>query len=150
MRTSPRRARWACPARRRSSSTARCSKGRSRSNISAPRSMPRWPGSADAMAFVKLAETADIPEKHGTCVEHDGRAIAIFNAGGGRFHACSALCPHEDGPLADGWIEGAAVVCPWHGFDFDLATGECRVADDLSITVFPARVVNGAVEVDVP
>src|SRR5439155_411196 len=67
-----------------------------------------------------------------------------------RFEAVSALCPHEAGPLADGWIEGDAVVCPWHGFDFDLATGQCRVAEDLSIGVFATRVVNGMVEVDVP
>ena len=36
------------------------------------------------------------------------------------------------------------------GFDFDLATGQCRVAEDLSIGVFATRVVNGMVEVDVP
>ena len=101
------------------------------------------------MSFVPVARSADIPAGRGCLVEAGSCAVAVFNGGDGRFYAVSALCPHEDGPLADGWIERDAVVCPWHGFDFDLATGACRVADDLSITVFPARVVNGAVEVDV-
>jgi nitrite reductase/ring-hydroxylating ferredoxin subunit len=42
------------------------------------------------------------------------------------------------------------VVCPWHGFDFDLASGQCRVDEGLSITVYPVRVVGGDVEVDLP
>src|SRR5213593_2446084 len=102
------------------------------------------------MAFVKVAETNDIAAGYGLLVERDGRTLAVFNAGGGRFAACGAVCPHEDGPLADGWIEGDAVVCPWHGFDFDLATGRCRVDEDLAIAVYPVRVAGDAVEVDLP
>ncbi len=89
------------------------------------------------MAFMRVVRGADVPAGRGCLVEAGPLAV-------------SALCPHEDGPLADGWIEGDAVVCPWHGFDFDLATGQCRVAEDLSIGVFATRVVNGMVEVDVP
>ena len=102
------------------------------------------------MAFVPVARGADIPAGRGLLVEARSCPLAVFNGGGGRFYAVSALCPHEDGPLADGWIEGDAVVCPWHGFDFDLTTGQCRVAEDLSIGVFSTRVVHGMVEVDVP
>jgi len=99
---------------------------------------------------MRVARGADIPAGRGCLVEAGPLTLAVFNGGSGRFYAVSALCPHEEGPLADGWIEGDAVVCPWHGFDFDLATGQCRVAEDLSIGVFATRVVNGMVEVDVP
>ena len=102
------------------------------------------------MAYVPVVRGADIPAGRGCLVEAGAYTLAVFNRGDGRFHAVSALCPHEDGPLADGWLEADAVVCPWHGFDFDLETGQCRVADDLSIGVYPTRVVNGTVEVDVP
>jgi len=102
------------------------------------------------MTFVRVARGAEIPAGRGRLVEAGSCTLAVFNGGDGCFYAVSALCPHEDGPLADGWLEGGAVVCPWHGFDFDLTTGLCRVADDLSISVFPTRVVNGMVEVDVP
>jgi nitrite reductase (NADH) small subunit len=102
------------------------------------------------MTFMPVARPHEIEVGHGTFVERDGIAFAVFNGGGGRFYACSAICPHEDGPLAEGWLEGGTVVCPWHGFDFDLATGVCRVDADLSVGVYATRVQNGMVEVDVP
>jgi nitrite reductase/ring-hydroxylating ferredoxin subunit len=100
------------------------------------------------MAFVAVARTGDVPDGQGRFVEVDGRPVAVFNAGGGRFHACGAICPHEDGPLSEGWVEGGAAVCPWHGFDFDLATGRCRVDPDLAVPVYGVRVVGDRVEVD--
>lgn len=100
------------------------------------------------MSFVRVAATSEIPVGRGLLVERDGVSIAVFNVGGGRFHATTPICPHEGGPLADGWVEGDAVVCPWHGFDFDLATGRCRTDDELALLVYPVRVSGGAVEVD--
>ena len=102
------------------------------------------------MAFVRVAGTDDIPVGQGALLDVNGVNLAVFNAGGGRFHATSPVCPHEDGPLAEGWIEGDAVVCPWHGFDFDLKTGRCLVDDHLAITVYPVRVTGSSVEVDLP
>lgn len=102
------------------------------------------------MPFVKVLGTEDLPVGQGTLVESQGTAVAVFNAGGGRFYACGAICPHEDGPLAEGWLEGDAVVCPWHGFDFELGTGRCQVDERLTIPVYPTRVADGAVEVDLP
>ena len=102
------------------------------------------------MAFVKVAVAAEIPEGQGVLVEAEGGVpVAVYNAGGGCFHAMSPLCPHEDGPLAEGWLEGGAVVCPWHGFDFDLANGRCRVDEGLAIAIYGVRVRDGAVEVDI-
>ena len=100
------------------------------------------------MAYTRVASVTEVPVGHGLLVEADGVTLALFNAGGGRFHATSPLCPHEDGPLAEGWLEGDAVVCPWHGFDFELATGRCKVDDSLRIAVYQVRVVGDAVEVD--
>jgi nitrite reductase (NADH) small subunit len=102
------------------------------------------------MAFVKVATVADIPVGQGTLVDVNGVTVAVFNGGGGRFHATSPVCPHEDGPLAEGWLEGDVVVCPWHGFDFELNTGRCRVDEGLSIAVYPVRVTGDSVEVDLP
>ena len=102
------------------------------------------------MAFVPVAKAADIPVGKAAHVEAGSLALAVFNLGAGRFRAVTALCPHEDGPLAEGWVEGGGVVCPWHGYDFELATGRCNVDDNLSIGVFATRVVDGSVEVEIP
>jgi nitrite reductase/ring-hydroxylating ferredoxin subunit len=102
------------------------------------------------MAFVPVARVDEIPLGRSTLAEHGGLAVAVFNAGGGRFYATGPTCPHEDGPLSEGWLEGDAVVCPWHGFDFDVTTGRCRVDDDLAVPVYATRVAGGIVEVDLP
>ena len=57
------------------------------------------------MAFVGVVRIDEIPVGHGVLVERDGLPLAVFNAGGGRFHATGPTCPHEDGPLSEGWIE---------------------------------------------
>jgi nitrite reductase (NADH) small subunit len=100
--------------------------------------------------FEKVASLADIPAGQGRFVEVRGTPLAIFNGGGGRVYACGAVCPHEDGPLAEGWLEGDVAVCPWHGFDFELATGRCRVDPELSVPVFATRLRGDDIEVDLP
>jgi nitrite reductase (NADH) small subunit len=102
------------------------------------------------MAFVPVARADEIAVGHGALIERDGLPVAVFNAGGGRFYATGPTCPHEDGPLSEGWLEGGAVVCPWHGFDFDPTTGRCNVDHDLSVPVYAVRVSEGVVEVDLP
>jgi nitrite reductase (NADH) small subunit len=54
----------------------------------------------------------------------EGRALAIYRCRNGEVFATSAECPHRGGPLADGLVGGHSVVCPLHGFVFDLRTGE--------------------------
>ena len=54
----------------------------------------------------------------------DGKEIAVFRCRSGNVFATSAECPHRGGPLADGLVGGDKVICPMHGFAFDLRTGE--------------------------
>jgi nitrite reductase (NADH) small subunit len=98
---------------------------------------------------VRVAQVGDIPVGRGKTVEVDGRCLAVFNAGHGRYHAVSGTCPHEGGPLGDGVLLGARVVCPWHGFDFEVDTGGCSAAPDLSVDVYPVHVDGIDLVVDV-
>ena len=100
---------------------------------------------ASAAACISLRELGEDAAQYVKLIR-----IHFHTAGNGRFYACSPVCPHEDGPLAEGWLEGDSVVCPWHGFDFDLQTGRCRINDYLAIPVYPVRVRADAVEVDLP
>lgn len=54
----------------------------------------------------------------------DGREIAVFRARSGELFATQARCPHKGGPLADGLMGAGKVVCPFHGYAFDLTSGE--------------------------
>jgi nitrite reductase/ring-hydroxylating ferredoxin subunit len=102
------------------------------------------------MPYVKVAEVDEIAAGQAALIERAGATVVVYNAGNGRFYATSPTCPHEDGPLAEGWLEGDAVICPWHGYDFELATGACRVAPGLKISVYPVRVNGTTVEIDLP
>ena len=86
----------------------------------------------------------------GKTVETDGIELAVFNAGNGRYYASSPSCPHEGGPLGDGALDRGAIICPWHGFDFDLQTGTGRVDPDLSVAVYPVRVEGTDLLVELP
>jgi len=103
--------------------------------------MPRW---------VRVAAIGEIPAGRAKTVEIDGTPIAIFHAKDGALHALDGTCPHEDGPLGHGVIVRDVVVCPWHGFNFDLRTGACRVAPDLAVRVYPTRIDGGDVQVELP
>lgn len=52
-----------------------------------------------------------------------GRQLAIFLTDG-QVVAVDNQCPHQDVPLDEGLVEGGCVSCPWHGWRFDLTTGE--------------------------
>ena len=52
----------------------------------------------------------------------DGRSIAMTRCGG-RLGALENRCPHQGGPLGEGSIEHGLLRCPWHGYDYDPATG---------------------------
>ena len=73
--------------------------------------------------FVKAASVSEIAP--GTCrlVVLKGKEIALFNVDG-EFFALDNACTHEEGPLAEGEVEGHEVTCPWHGAKFDIRTGE--------------------------
>ena len=48
--------------------------------------------------------------------------VAIFNVEGG-FCATQAKCPHRQGPLSEGTLDGSTVTCPLHGAQFNVWTG---------------------------
>ena len=63
----------------------------------------------------------------------------------------SSRCRHQLADLSKGTLDkDGCLVCPWHGFDFDLDTGRCNVDEGLAIPVYPARVTGDVVEVDLP
>ncbi len=57
----------------------------------------------------------------------------------GQFCALDNQCPHRGGPLSEGMIEAGKVVCPWHAWAFDPATGETAESHE-KVTVYPISV----------
>jgi len=59
--------------------------------------------------------TIDLPE---------GRELALYNVSG-EFYATENFCPHKGAPLAEGILCEHVIECDWHGWQFDVRTGEC-------------------------
>ena len=76
--------------------------------------------------FVKVAQKQEIPEGEGRTFDVEGKQVAVFNSDG-KFCAISEHCPHRGGPLGEGYLENTTVICPWHGWQFDVTTGESPV-----------------------
>ncbi len=73
--------------------------------------------------YRKVATRSELPPGGKKLVDLDGRAIAVFNVGGG-FFAIDDVCTHDGGPLAEGELIGAEIRCPRHGARFDVTTGK--------------------------
>lgn len=80
--------------------------------------------------FVKVAKKSDIPKDSGLCVSAGGIEIGLFIAEGKVF-AMDQVCPHAGGPLAEGGLHGDKIMCPWHGWEFDIKTGLCDFNDSI-------------------
>ncbi len=99
--------------------------------------------------YVKVAKTGDLEEGQGSCVEVEGKPIALFNVGG-TIYATDHTCPHMGGPLADGTLDGSAVTCPWHGWTFDVSSGKVlRPPTGATITTYPVRIEGDDIEIEV-
>ena len=81
--------------------------------------------------FVQVAKTGDIEPGQIKAVEVGGKRLLVCHAEGG-FYVIDDTCTHDDGPLADGFLDGTAIECPRHGARFDVRTG--------AVLCFPAAV----------
>ncbi len=86
---------------------------------------------------VLIGSVDQIPPGEGRnfIVEHE--QIAVFRTHAGEVYATQATCPHRNGPLADGLLGGATIVCPLHDRTFDLRTGEGVGPDCMNLKVYP-------------
>ncbi|MBS1791884.1 MAG: nitrite reductase small subunit NirD [Acidobacteria bacterium] len=100
--------------------------------------------SGQEKSYRKVAAVAEIALGTGIKVTIDDDDIALFNRGG-EFYAISDLCPHRGAPLSEGFLEQDKVFCPLHCFDFNLKSGECGVAQHLTVATYPTKVEDGDV-----
>lgn len=97
--------------------------------------------------WTHVARVADFPPGSCQTVDVDGVAIAIFNVDG-HFYAIEDLCTHEAEPLSGGQLHGDCIVCPFHGAEFSLRTGEALSPPAYEpVAIFPVRIENGIVQV---
>jgi nitrite reductase (NADH) small subunit len=101
------------------------------------------------MAYTKLADESELPGP-GEAREFalDGKDICVANVNG-TICAIDNVCLHMGGPLGQGYVEGAKIVCPWHGWEYDAQTGQLGHDPKSKLQVYPIKVENREVLVDI-
>jgi nitrite reductase/ring-hydroxylating ferredoxin subunit len=84
-----------------------------------------------------------------TWITHGREEILVANLGD-RYCAMDNICSHSGGSLGDGWLEGNVVICPLHGWEYDVTTGCCTHIRDECLATFPVVLRDGDVCVEVP
>lgn len=88
--------------------------------------------------YVRIGAAGSLPDG-GVQTARVGRyEVAVFHVGAG-YYALENACPHQGGPIADGWVEELTVTCPWHAWCFDLRTGKLTLGDFATIPRFDVR-----------
>jgi nitrite reductase (NADH) small subunit len=103
---------------------------------------------------------AELPPGTSTTVKAFGTTVAVFNVEGQVF-ALSNHCPHHGGPLCHGRISGAVLpsqpyeyrygregrvlICPWHGWEFDIESGRTIFDPAVRVKIYKARIEEGEI-----
>lgn len=99
---------------------------------------------------VRVCNVSDVPAGEMRVFPVEGLLMPVLVANlGDRFAASQSICPHEDVSLGGGDLEGSRVICPGHGYDFDLLTGRCGHDPALRLRRFPVTVTADEVHIDV-
>jgi len=99
--------------------------------------------------WVKVCDVAGAPASGAVMeCEVEGIGVCLANVGG-KLSALDNWCPHRRGPLGQGWIEGNAVLCPWHSWAFDADTGVAEYPEGERVAVFPVQVQGDDVLIEI-
>jgi nitrite reductase/ring-hydroxylating ferredoxin subunit len=110
----------------------------------------------------RIGSTRLVPEDGGLLARVGAHEIGVFRFEGG-FRAYENVCLHQGGPVCTGVVIGKVeqvlrddktvaferesteelhLICPWHGWEYDLATGECATDRRRRLRSFELEVVD--------
>ncbi len=99
--------------------------------------------------LIRVAAVSEIPPGTGKELTAADRVVALYNVGG-QFHALDGVCPHAGGPLGQGTLDDDVVTCPWHGWQFDVTTGQHCLNVNIQHQTFNVKVHRNDVFVEIP
>lgn len=100
------------------------------------------------LSWFRVGSADLLDENRVTTVQAGHHTVCLSRTADG-YGAISNKCPHQGGPLGDGFIENGYVVCPWHAWEYDPHTGAPPGGYDDSVPSYPVEVRDGGVYVGV-
>ena len=121
---------------------------------------PSGPNSRSTTRYV-VAEAGEIPPGGRKIVDLDGISVGVFHVNGA-YYALLNWCPHQAARLCEGKLwssleasipgdyqttrQNEIIACPWHGWEFDLRTGQSRCEPErLRVRAYDVRVEQGEI-----
>ena len=100
------------------------------------------------MPLFRAAALSELPPGTMRGVFLNAREIVLCNEDG-VIHALDGLCPHRNGPLAQGNFLDGRLICPWHAWEFHCDTGCYDCNSGIRLQRFAVTIENGDIFVDV-
>ncbi len=98
------------------------------------------------MNWIDVAAAASLGADEAIEVLIGDQILAIFRSDGSLF-AMDGMCAHQGGPIAQGKVSTGCVTCPWHGWQYELATGIQTINRQPLMQTFEVRQRDGRIEV---
>lgn len=102
------------------------------------------------MAWLKLFELADFSLGSAKEFFIEGRIVALFRTTNDEVFAVDGICAHQGGPLAQGNLDKKCITCPWHGWQYDVSTGENLLSGKKLLDCFDTKIAEGWILIDLP
>lgn len=124
----------------------------------------KTPQPAVTLVEYPVGPASDFPPGAHKIVQVGTQEVGVFNVNGD-LHALINVCPHQYGPVCAGPVggemkcnagtswkfewsrDGEILICPWHGLEFDLATGRCLAPKEMRLRKCKVNLVDGEVRV---
>jgi NADPH-dependent 2,4-dienoyl-CoA reductase/sulfur reductase-like enzyme/nitrite reductase/ring-hydroxylating ferredoxin subunit len=99
---------------------------------------------------IAVANVSELKDGEMKEVSAEGAPVLLARVGG-EFHALAAHCTHYGAPLAEGFLSGDRIVCPWHHACFNAGNGDLEEPPALdSLPCFGVTVENEKIFVELP
>ena len=99
-------------------------------------------------SFVSSVKESDLSEGHMKAVRVKGRSILLVRQGGEIF-GVSNRCPHQSCELQGGILTGYVVMCPCHGWKFDVRNGQYQEIPQVKLDSYRCKIENGKIMVEI-
>jgi nitrite reductase/ring-hydroxylating ferredoxin subunit len=99
---------------------------------------------------VRVARLDELPAGSVKAVDAGSTRVVLARVGDA-VYACGEVCAHRGGPLGEGRLSGTRLACPWHGWMFDVRTGECTFPGrGARVPSYPVEISDGEIWVQAP
>ena len=114
-----------------------------------------------------VSKLGGLPDGERKIIPNGNYEIGVYRVNGDLF-AYQNLCPHQGGPACEGLLMAKVeeviaedktyqgmtfnhdemhIVCPWHGWEFDLKNGKCTFGGASTLERFEVKNLNGRIYV---